>query len=236
MANTPDYSWPPMEKRKVIGQRPKRLDGPVKSSGRAKYSSDVKPKGMLFAAYQTCPHAHARVTGVDTGDAEKVPGVKAVHVMAPAGTEIQWQGWEVAAVAATTEEAAQEAARKIKVDYEAMPHLVNEADLSKAGARAKQGGEQTAGDPDKAFQDAETTSEGQYGIPVVTHCCLEPHGQVIQWQGDSVSVWPSTQNIADYANSRFDPTRVAWSWNATTRAMSGSIAELPSCSTSAHVA
>ena len=53
MANTPDYSWPPMEKRKVIGQRFKRLDGPAKSSGRAKYSSDTHPKDLLFGAYLT---------------------------------------------------------------------------------------------------------------------------------------------------------------------------------------
>src|ERR1700690_1932297 len=104
MANTPDYSWPPMDKRKVIGTSPKRLDGPVKSSGRAKYTSDTKPQGMLFGAYLVSPHAHARVTSIDTSAADKIPGVKASHVRAPAGTEIQYQGWEIAAVAATTEE------------------------------------------------------------------------------------------------------------------------------------
>src|SRR3954447_16153369 len=161
MANTPDYSWPPMEKRKVMGQRIKRLDGPAKSAGRAKYSSDIRPKDMLFGAYLTSPHAHARVTKIDTADAEKLPGVKAVYVAAPAGTELQYQGWEVAAVAATTEEIAREATRKIKVDYEVLPHLVNDADLGKAASRSKQGGEQVVGDPDKAFQDAEAVCEGQ---------------------------------------------------------------------------
>ncbi len=201
MANTPDYSWPPMDKRKVMGQRLKRLDGPAKASGRARYSSDHNLKGMLFAAYQTSPHAHARVTAVDTSAAEKLPGVKAVHVMAPAGTEINWAGYEVAAVAATSEELARDAAGRIKVDYEVLPHFVREDDLSKAGSHSKQGGEGVTGDPDKAFQEADATSEGEYGIPVVTHCCLEPHGNVIQWQGDSANVFPSTQNIADYANS-----------------------------------
>src|ERR1017187_7515145 len=124
MANTPDYSWPPKEQRKVIGQPVKRLDGPVKATGRARYASDTKVGGMLYGAYVACPHAHAKVTSVDTGEAEKMPGVKAVHLMAPAGTEIQWQGWEVAAVAALTELQARDAARKIKVAYEAMPHLV----------------------------------------------------------------------------------------------------------------
>ena len=103
-------------------------------------------------------------------------GVKAVHVIAEAGKELQWHGQEVAAVAATTEEVAREAVRKIKVEYEVLPHFVNEADLGKAGSRGKAAGEKVTGDPEKAFQDAEAVSEGYYGIPVITHCCLEPHG------------------------------------------------------------
>ncbi|MGA2196062.1 MAG: xanthine dehydrogenase family protein molybdopterin-binding subunit [Bryobacteraceae bacterium] len=198
MANTPDYSWPPKEQRKVIGQRVNRLDGPVKATGRAKYASDTKVSGMLYGAYVACPHAHAKVTSVDTSEAEKMPGVKAVHVMAPAGTEIQWQGWEVAAVAALTELQARDAARKIQVAYEAMPHLVHEEDLSKAGANAKRGSEQKGGDVDQAIQQAEAVSEGHYGFPVITHCCLESHGQVVQWQGENASAWPSTQDVTDY--------------------------------------
>ena len=80
-----------------------------------------------------------------------------------------------------------------------LPHLVKDDDLGKAGARAKAAGEKLVGDPDKAFQEAEAVSEGQYGIPVVTHCCLETHGQVIQWQGDQVNVWPSTQDVTHFA-------------------------------------
>ena len=154
MANTPDYSWPPMEARKVIGTSPKRVDGPAKASGRARYSSDLNPKDLLFAVFLTCPHAHARVTSVDTSAAEKIDGVTAVLVVAPAGTEIQWQGTEVAAVAAVTEEIARDAVSAIKVDYEVLPHLVKEEDLSKAGARAKAAGEIVKGDPDTAFQEA----------------------------------------------------------------------------------
>ena len=56
------------------------------------------------------------------------------------------------------------------------------------------------GDPDKAFQEAEAVSEGTYGIPVVTHCCLETHGAVIQWQGDTGQAWPSTQDVTTWAS------------------------------------
>src|SRR5215831_2305764 len=185
-----------MDKRKVIGTSPKRLDGPQKASGRAKYNSDVRPQGTVFAVFLTSPHAHAKVTSIDTSAAEKTPGVTAVHVIATPGTEIQWAHAEIAAVAATTEEVARDGVRKIKVEYEVLPHLVNEEDLSKTGQRAKAAGEQVTGDVEKAFQDAEVTVEGSYGMPVITHCCLEPHGQTIQWKGDSVEYWPSTQNIS----------------------------------------
>src|SRR5438445_629613 len=131
----PDYSWPPVEKRKLIGKPTKRLDGPMKSTGRAKYASDFHPKELLFAALLTSPHAHARVVSVDTGEAEKIAGVTAVRVISGPGTEIQWQGTEIAVVAATTEEVARDATTRIKVQYEVLPHLVKEEDLAKAGAR-----------------------------------------------------------------------------------------------------
>jgi len=209
MADTPNYSWPPMEKRKVIGTSPLRLDGPQKSSGRAKYSSDMNVKDMLFGVYLTSPHAHARITSIDTSEAERSPGVKAVYVAAKAGTELQWQGFEIAAVAATTEEQARDGVRKIKIQYELLSHLVKDDDIAKAGTRARQGGETVTGDPDAALKSAEAVSEGQYNFAVVTHCCLEPHGQVIQWlpgsdpsgANDSINVWPSTQNVPQYADN-----------------------------------
>src|SRR5664279_4129708 len=191
MANTPDYNWPPMETRKIIGKPFKRVDGPIKAAGRAKYTSDLKMKDMLYAVYLTCPHGHARITSIDTSAAEKMDGVKAVHVIAEAGKELQWHGQEVAG----------EAARKIKVDYEVMPHFVNEADLAKAGSRGKAAGEKVTGDPEKAMQDAEAVSDGVYGIPVITHACLETHGCVIQWQGDQVQAWPSTQFVTGWAGT-----------------------------------
>ena len=68
MASTPDYSWPPMDQRKVIGKPIRRIDGPQKSTGRAKYASDLKPQGLLFAAYLGSPHAHARIVKIDTSE------------------------------------------------------------------------------------------------------------------------------------------------------------------------
>src|SRR5580700_1041542 len=192
----PEYSWPPMEERRVIGKPTKRRDGIEKSTGRAKYSSDQKPPGTLFGALLTSPYAHARISSIDTSEAEHMQGVTAVRVITGAGKEVQWEGTEIAMVAAVSEEIANDALRRIKIKYEVMPFLVREDDLAKAGNRVKAAGEQVTGDPDKAFQEADATIEGTYGIPVITHCCLEPHGNIVQFNGDHIDLWPSTQNVS----------------------------------------
>jgi xanthine dehydrogenase YagR molybdenum-binding subunit len=188
-----------MDKRRLMGQPIKRLDGPVKASGRAKYNSDVHPEGMLWATLVTSPHAHARITSIDLSPAEKIKGVTAARAIMKAGSEVQWAGTEIASIAAINEEIARDAARAVIVKYEVLPHLVQEQDLTKAGARAKPAGEQVSGDPDQAFKDADVIVEGEYGTPVITHCCLETHGTIVQWNGDHVEVWPSTQNVSGIA-------------------------------------
>jgi xanthine dehydrogenase YagR molybdenum-binding subunit len=99
----PNYSWPAMDKRRLMGQPIKRLDGPVKATGRAKYNSDVHPPGMLWATLVTSPHAHARVTSIDLSPAEKMKGVTAVRAIKKAGDEVQWAGTEIASIAAVNE-------------------------------------------------------------------------------------------------------------------------------------
>src|SRR5436190_15744502 len=110
----PDYSWPPMEKRRAIGKRISRIDGLQKSTGRAKYNSDLNLPGQLFGVLVTSPHAHARVRSIDTSAAEKLAGVTAVRVINGAGKEINWEGQEIASIAATSETIARDAARLVK--------------------------------------------------------------------------------------------------------------------------
>src|SRR5512140_1957354 len=128
----PDYKWPDASKRNLIGKRISRLDGPAKVSGKAKYTHDVKRPGMLYGTIVRCPHAHAKIVSIDTSAAEKMPGVKAVYVVNGPGTEAQWAGFEVVALAATTEQLAEDAARAVKVQYEPLPHAVQEEAVSHA--------------------------------------------------------------------------------------------------------
>src|SRR5437879_1509016 len=75
-------SWP--KKRRLIGTKVSRIDGPAKSTGRAKYSYDINRPGMLHAVILRCPYAHAKIKSLDMVAAAKMPGVKAVYLFATA--------------------------------------------------------------------------------------------------------------------------------------------------------
>lgn len=190
-----DYAWPDSDKRTHIGKRISRLDGPVKSTGTAKYPSDIQRDGSLFGKILTSPHAHARIVSIDVSAARSMPGVKAVRVIQDVGAEIQWAHDEIASVAATSEDIAREAIRAIRVEWEVLPHYVREADLE-AAPRTKPAQEKTKGDMDAGWAAAAVTVENELSIPMINHCCLEPHGQVTEWEGDNLTVWASTQAVS----------------------------------------
>ena len=269
---TTKYNWPAADQRKLIGKRISRVDGPDKVSGRAKYTYDVHRPGMLYGSVVRCPHAHAKVKSVDTAAAEKMPGVVAVHVIQEPGSEIHWAGDDIVVVAAVDEPAARDAARAVKVEYEPLPHFVDDftrppnvpedrgpleredfismlrnqmpepqiiAQVKERGItfkvepdliqqlRQNQVGEgvisalqsapvkeaaekprspyrkeadQTKGDVDAAFKEAEVVSEGVYGCPVITHCCLESHGSIAEWpDSEHMFAHISTQNVSGLA-------------------------------------
>lgn len=197
----PDYSWPEADKRKLIGKRISRVDGPDKVTGKAKYTYDINRPEMLYGKILRCPHPHAKIISIDTSGAERMPGVKAVKVIQEAGREIQWAGDEIAIIAAVDEPTAEDAIRAIKVVYEKLPHLVVDSDPKTVGERARPTQEQIQGEPDKAFAEADLTVEGSYGMPVITHCCLESHGSISEWEdSDHLLVHISTQAVSGIAN------------------------------------
>ena len=191
--------WPPEGKRRLIGHAISRVDGPVKSSGAAKYSYDINRPGMLFAKLVTSPYAKADVVRIDPSAAKNAPGVEAVWTDEDA-KQVLYVGQIVAAVAARTEEAAEEAVRLVKVEYKPLPHQVVDDDPKLFDAGKDRPAKRDEGDVDAAFSKADKVVEGEYGIPVVTHCCLESHGQVAEMQGDQMNIWASTQAVSGYAD------------------------------------
>ncbi len=205
-------SWP--KERRIIGTSVPRIDGPDKSTGKARYSFDINRPGMLHAIILRCPYAHAKVVDIDFAAAEKMPGVKAVYPIANMGQELYYAGDEVIALAADTEEHARDGVRAIKVKYEQLEFFVNEDDALKdpnkktiGGDKIKSnvslGGQATKGDIDAGFKAADAVVEGTYGVPVICHQCLESHGLVAEWDKDkqNLTVWASTQAVTGTANA-----------------------------------
>ena len=191
-----DYKWPAIGQRSLIGKRISKLDSPWKSSGSAVYAYDVHRPNMLYGRMVQSPHAHAKITNIDTSVAEKMPGVHAVDIIHPVGQEALWVGKEIVAVAAETDDQARDAMRAVKIDYEVLPHLVSDTTPDKATGYTQQLNEQTQGDADAGFAKADAVVEGTYGLAVITHCCLESHGSAAEWDGDKLTVWASTQSVS----------------------------------------
>ena len=193
--------WGPNDKHTLLNHRYTRVDGPLKATGVARYTYDQRLPGMLYARVLRCPHAHARVTKLDTDAALKIPGVKAI-IPAPL-TEVRFAGAPVAAIAATTPEIAGDALRAIKVTYEVLPHVVHAhhairpeapkvvAEENNLQEKGKNGDPQKA---DAAFSTADAVVEGEYITARVHHTCLETHGMVVDYRGgDTATIYASTQ-------------------------------------------
>src|SRR5438309_11498256 len=104
--------WGPKDAHTLLNHDIRRVDGPAKVSGQAKYSYDVRPPGMLYGYILRSPYASAEMVRVDTSAAEKMEGVKAVISFADHKI-LKYEGDPVAAVAAITPEIAEDAARAI---------------------------------------------------------------------------------------------------------------------------
>ena len=230
--------WPINQDLKYVGKSHERLDGPAKATGRARYTADVQLPGMLYAKLVDASVPHAKVVSVDTSAAESHPGVRGVyvieHVMGSAVLRdpsleqtkypvVRYAGQPVAAVAATTPYAAEEAAALVRVQYENLPFVV---DLDKArvadatlvfpgpadeeGTAGGGGGPHNVpqtgnvhgpaikkvGDIEQGFKEADVVVEGRYMTQVQTHSALETHGVVADWKPDMLTVWASTQGTS----------------------------------------
>jgi xanthine dehydrogenase YagR molybdenum-binding subunit len=198
-------SWPPVSERTLLGKSVKRLDGPDKASGRAKYTYDMIRPGMLYGRLLGSPHPHARIKSIDLTEAQKLPGVKAalavIDPASPANT-VHYQGEEIAAVAATTEEIAEDAVRLIKVEYDVLPHLATvEQAMSPDAPKVFEKGNVTEpslrqqGNVEDGLKAAAHVVEGLYHTQVQTHTSLETHGGICEWEGDKLTAWISTQAV-----------------------------------------
>jgi carbon-monoxide dehydrogenase large subunit len=143
-----------MKKKKkmpaLIGSNVPRIDLQEKSTGEAIFTDDIQfGSNLLHARVKRSPHPHALIKSIDTSQAEKLPGVKAVvtgadftgriglylkdrHIFAR--NRVRYVGEPVAGVAAVSEEIAEKALDLIQVVYEPLPAVFLPQDAIKPDA------------------------------------------------------------------------------------------------------
>lgn len=217
----------------IIGKEVDRVDGAEKATGAALYSGDMKFEGTLHAKILRSPHAHARIVRIDTTRAEKVDGVRAIismnnypewntfwyTIQQPAfPAEVGYYGQEVAAVAADTIEAAEEALREISVEYEVLPAVIDPIEAMKPGAPAVPSLDQvdktvsrapharpvgnvfegkptvlSRGDVERGFREADVFVEEEFSTDFQFHATLQTRSCVASWDGSRLTVFDSSQ-------------------------------------------
>jgi xanthine dehydrogenase YagR molybdenum-binding subunit len=209
----------PWQRTQVVGKPLPHVDAYERLSGKAVYPSDVVLSDMLYAAILRCPHPSAVVKDVNTKEAEKMTGVRAVLSGASKEADVLWpwapdvktklfdpqcrfEGEVVAAVAAETLYQAWDAVRAIKVKYDILPFVSDERKALDAGAALVHStgnkvktDKYERGDVAKGFAEADVVLEQTYRTACEIHTPKELHGGVAKWDGDSLTIWESTQGV-----------------------------------------
>jgi 4-hydroxybenzoyl-CoA reductase subunit alpha len=204
----------------IIGKRMAMTDSRAKVTGLGKYADDLAVPGMLIGKFLHSPHAHARIRSIDTSRAEALPGVNAVatgrdapnpYGILPIGHDervfaldkARYIGDNIAAVAASTGEIAEEALNLIRVDYELLPAFFDPEVSMKAADNwihdtkpnnIEKEYHHVFGDPEKGFQQADVVAEHRYYAGEVNHAAMEPHATLAIWEPEGkLVVYSSTQ-------------------------------------------
>ncbi len=200
----------------VVGRSFPRNDAVLQVTGQSLFGDDFVRPNMLYGRALRSKHAHAKILKLDTSQAEKLPGVKAVITSADivhnrfgvshedqpvlADDKVRYYGDAVAVVAATSWEAAEDAIELIKVDYEPLPAVFDPIEAMKADAPKVHGDTNIAthlkirfGDIAQGWKESDAIYEEQFVTPIVEHVHLEPHAAWAEAVAGEVFVTSSTQ-------------------------------------------
>ncbi|MPW21667.1 molybdopterin-dependent oxidoreductase [Paraburkholderia sp. CNPSo 3157] len=202
----------------VLGQPQSRVEGPLKVSGRAQYTSDIDLPDMLYAVPVCATIASGRVTSLEFAAAQAMPGVRMIlhrgnigRFYRIAGNSIdngfvdearppfdddvvRYYGQYVAAVVADTFEAASAAAAAVKVGYEQTPYDVSD-ELKASGELHA---ESERGDAAAAYERSEVKLDETYVTPVETHNPIELHASIAHWDGEGYTFYETTQAVTNH--------------------------------------
>lgn len=211
----------------IVGQSPRRGGGHARVTGLQQYVADIHLPEMLHARLVTVDTAHARIVSIDAAEARRAPGVHLVLTAADlpqpvprfgpqfadrpiiAVDEVKYHGEPVAAIAAESKDAAEEAARLVRVEVEELPAVFTIAAALAPDAPLVQHPSLRPDDPlastnllrehrygwgDVTTAQADLVVEDTYAFPMVTHFAIEPHGFIAAPDGDGIAIWSSIQH------------------------------------------
>jgi xanthine dehydrogenase YagR molybdenum-binding subunit len=185
---------------KIIGRPTTRIDGKLIVTGRAKYTHDIALKDMVYGKILRSPHAAAEIVSLDLSRAKDLPGVLAVLQLKEG--RVNYEGEQVAAVAAVDEKTAEEALQAIQAEYKVLPHVVSPEKAMAEGApqvhdsaNVQKFNEYSRGNVGQGFAEAEVTMERTYRTAFEIHHPVETHVSIAKWDEDRLTVWDSTQAI-----------------------------------------
>jgi carbon-monoxide dehydrogenase large subunit len=208
-----------------------RIEGADKVSGKTRYAADLPFRGALTAKILRSPLAHARIVGLDDSKAQKMRGVRAIISGGDIGPvyvglrmkdmpllatdRVRYVGEPVAAVAADTDEIAEEALSLIDVKYEELPYVIDPMKAIEPGApvlhenpagyrnapereielpNVQSYGKWTNGDVEAGFKKAARIFEHTFRTPLGFHGYIEPHACTVQIHDDGrVEIWASNK-------------------------------------------
>ncbi|MCL5957869.1 MAG: molybdopterin-dependent oxidoreductase, partial [Chloroflexi bacterium] len=213
-----------MKNLSSMGRSLPRLESVEKAVGAAKYTVDMALPGMLHGKIFRSPYAHARILKVDVSKAAGLPGVRAIltgqelaKISKPYGPvvrdemglqseKVRYVGDEVAAVAAVSEEIAEEALHLIDVEYEELPALLDpEVALQLGAPQIHEGVERNkvwsahigVGDVEQGFKEADRVFKRRFVTSKVTATPPEPHAALASYNRytGELTIWTSSQCI-----------------------------------------
>lgn len=210
-----------MKKFYVIGKRTPRIDAIDQVTGHAQFIPDIERPRMLYGAIFRSPIPHGLILHIDITKAKRVPGVKTVIISKDipdtrlgflmrqankrplTGDKVRYIGDEIAALAAESEESAQEACSLIKVDLEPLPSVFDpelalkpEAPVIHEDKPENVSGEfhLVFGDLKEGFSKATHVFDASYRTNGVAHCCMETRGALAEFDAQGrLTLWSTTQ-------------------------------------------
>lgn len=201
------------EKNKVTGTPVSRIDGILKVTGKAAYSTDYPLKNMAYAVVFKSTIAAGKILSIDASQAQKAPGVLAVitHQNAPRldvnggirggallqSPVIEFYGQHIGLVVAETFEQARHAARLVRVDYQPTDANVDFEKLAGSAVlpKDKERADASRGDVSAALREAAYKVEAVYETPIEHHHPMEPHATIAEWEGDKLVLYNSSQIV-----------------------------------------